>query len=55
MWCAFEGQWWDCDGGLAFTESAGLVNNLGGGAQASSGPNVELQMIGFTLGAGLNW
>jgi hypothetical protein len=55
MWIAFEGQWWDSDGGFAFTESAALVNSLGGGAQASSGPNIEMQMIGFTLGAGLNW
>jgi hypothetical protein len=55
MWIAFEGQWWDSDGGLAFTESAAVVNALGGGAQASSGPNVEMQMIGFTVGAGLNW
>ncbi len=55
MWIAFEGQWWDSDGGLAFSESAALVNNIGGAAQASSGPNVELQMLGLAIGAGFNW
>jgi hypothetical protein len=55
MWVAFEGQWWDADGGLAFSESAAVVNNIGGSAQASSGPNVELQMLGLAIGAGFNW
>ncbi len=52
---AFEYQWWDVDGGIAFSESAALVNANSGLATAVSGPNTEISLIGFALGAGMIW
>jgi hypothetical protein len=52
---AFEYQYWDADGGWAETQSLASVNATSAIASASAGPDIELEMIGFTLGAGLTW
>jgi len=52
---AFEYQWWDADGGIAFSESAALLNASSGSATAVSGPNTEIGLVGFTAGAGMVW
>jgi hypothetical protein len=52
---AFEYQWWDADGGVAGAESVGLVGPNYGRAVAVAGPDLEMSLVGFTLGAGLRW
>lgn len=52
---AFEMQWWDADGGLAQTNSWARVQDIGGTAAAVAGPNVQLTLVGFTMGSGLTW
>lgn len=52
---AFEYQWWDADGSLAMVESVAGVNDNVGRALANAGPNVELSLVGLTLGSGLMW
>jgi hypothetical protein len=52
---AFETQWWDADGGFAFAEGAAIANNIGAAAEAASGPNSEVSLIGLNIGCGLTF
>ena len=52
---AFEYQYWDADVGWAQTQSQAIVNANSGTATAIAGPDVEMSLVGFNLGAGLVW
>ncbi len=52
---AFEYQYWDADVGWAQTQSQANVNANSGMAMAVAGPDVEMNLLGFNVGAGLVW
>ena len=52
---AFEYQWWDADGGVAIVQSTATANEHSAFASALAGPDIEVSMVGFSLGGGLTW
>jgi hypothetical protein len=52
---AFEYQRWDVAGGLAQSTSTALINANQGTAVSFSGPNNEIEFIGFSIGLGMVW
>ena len=52
---AFEFQYWDTDVGWAQSQSQATVGATSGIASAVAGPDVELDLLGFNVGAGLVW
>jgi hypothetical protein len=52
---AFEYQYWTAQSGSAVVASLAQVNNTGGIATAAAGPDLEMSLIGMTLGAGITW
>ena len=52
---AFEYQYWDADVGWAQSQSQATVAANSGTATAITGRDLEMNLIGFNLGAGLVW